>query len=245
MRIGLIGGTGSALLLPAARQRSLATPWGPPSGPLLEWREGAHELCFLHRHGPAGTIPPHRVNYRANVWAMHAAGVDWLIGINAVGGIHRDAIPGRLAFPDQLIDYSWGRAHSYEEGGERAVRHVDFTCPVDPVLHAALVAAAQRAGVAHLPRGVYGVTQGPRLETAAEIDRLERDGCDFVGMTAMPEAALARELGIDYAICAVVVNPAAGRGAEIHAEIERSLQAGIEAVQALLKALLAATPGRS
>ncbi len=239
MRIGLIGGSGATALLGPAREHSLETPYGPPSGPLFAWEEQGHELWFLHRHGPRASLPPHCVNYRANVWAMHRVGVDWLVGINAVGGIHRQAVAGRLVFPDQLIDYSWGRAHSYEDASNGSVRHVDFTSPVDQALHAALCAAAETAQLPHLPRAVYGVTQGPRLETAAEIDRLERDGCDVVGMTAMPEAGLARELGLAYAICALVVNPAAGRGEDIHADIERHLGAGMIQVRRLLGALLA------
>ncbi len=181
------------------------------------------------------------MNYRANLWALHELEPDWVVGINAVGGIHPDAQPGRLVFPDQIIDYTWGREHTFEDHMNRPIRHVEFTEPLSPGLRTRLVELAGIHDIDHLPGGCYAATQGPRLETAAEIDRLERDGCDMVGMTGMPEAALARELELDYAICAVVVNYAAGRGPAdhgIHAQIEASLAQGMAGVSRLLQALL-------
>ena len=241
-RVALLGGTGALALVPddVREKRRMDTPYGPPSGPVIHWMQGDTELLFLPRHGTGVTIPPHCVNYQANIWALHELEPDWVLGINAVGGIHPDAVPGRLVFPDQLIDYSWGRAHSFIDAMDVPVRHVDFTRPVSSMLHGRLVATAQQLDLDFLPGGVYGVTQGPRLETAAEIDRLERDGCDVVGMTAMPEAGLARELGLEYAICAVVVNYAAGRGrdADMHAEMQASMEQGMPRVMRLLGGLL-------
>lgn len=199
----------------------------------------------MARHGEPGApaIAPHVVNYRANVWAFRELGVDHLLGINTVGGISHHAACGSLVLPDQLIDYSWGREHTYCGRTEFPLQHVEFTMPFSAPLREQLSSAAHRAGISLRSVGTYGVTQGPRLETAAEIDRMERDGCDLVGMTAMPEAGLARELGISYAICCVVVNQAAGRspsGVGIHAEIAAHLAAGLSQAEALVQAFLRA-----
>lgn len=242
-KLAIVGGTGARVLVPDGHlaRTTVDTPYGPPSGPLLHWREGEDDWYFLPRHGLETTVPPHCVNYRANLWAIHELGPDWVVGINAVGGIHAEARPGRLAFPDQIVDYTWGREHTYEDHTNRPVRHVEFTEPVSPALRGRLVELAGDLGLDYMDRSCYGATQGPRLETAAEIDRLARDGCDLVGMTAMPEAALARELELEYAICAVIVNFAAGRGpvAEgIHVQIEASLEQGMAAVRRLLPGLL-------
>lgn len=213
-RLGIIVGT--ALLdlagLAIRERREVGTRWGAPSGPVLLGELHGREVAFLHRHGTPPRIPPHRINYRANVCALEAAGCERIVAVAAVGGIRRDLVPGRLMVPDQIIDYSWGRGHTFFEEGLDAPVHVDFTSPYDAALSAALAQAARSAGVPLRHGGTYGCTQGPRLESAAEIDRLERDGCDVVGMTGMPEAALAREAGIAYAHLALVVNPAAGRG---------------------------------
>ena len=244
MRLALIMGSAAAGLLPEAdcQLHRIETPYGNPSAQVRHWARDKLELFAIPRHGDGGSIPPHWVNYRANVWALAQYRPDFLLGINSVGGIHAEASPGRLVLPTQLIDYTWGREHSFEDAADQPVQHVDFTHPFAPAVHARLVEVARHLGLGALERAVYGVTQGPRLESAAEIDRLERDGCDIVGMTAMPEAGLARELGLDYAICAVVVNHAAGRGPaglEIHSEIARHLAAGAAAVRALLDGLMA------
>lgn len=244
-KISVIGGTGALALVPRAgvERHRVETPYGVPSAPVRHWQLPGCELYFLPRHGDDGHIAPHWVNYRANVWALAQYKPDFLLGINAVGAICADAPPGSLVFPDQIVDYSWGREHSFEDPTDRPVRHVDFTQPVTASLRERLAASAAALGLPARDRGVYGVTQGPRLETAAEIDRLERDGCDLVGMTAMPEAGLAREIGLDYAICAVVVNHAAGRGPAglgIHADIERNLDEGMTNAARLLEALIAA-----
>jgi 5'-methylthioinosine phosphorylase len=245
MRVALMTGSGASGHLPASDFQShrVETPYGNPSAAVRHWVRGGVELFAIPRHGDTGSIPPHWVNYRANIWALAQYAPDFLLGINAVGGIHAEATPGRLVLPTQLIDYTWGREHSFEDAANQPVQHVDFTHPFTPAVHARLAGLSRELGLQALERGVYGVTQGPRLESAAEIDRLERDGCDVVGMTAMPEAGLAREIGLDYAICAVVVNHAAGRGPEdvgIHAQIARNLSAGAAAVEALLGGLIRA-----
>ncbi|HET7921335.1 MAG TPA: S-methyl-5'-thioinosine phosphorylase [Gammaproteobacteria bacterium] len=239
--LAIIGGTGLTSLkgLEITRREMVYTPWGEPSGPLTYGRFAGRDVVFLARHGYAHTIPPHRVNYRANLWALESSGVRRVLAIAAVGGIRADLSPGAIAFPDQLIDYTWGRAHTYFEEELKQVTHVDFTHPYDAALRMQLIESAGAADLRFVRDGTYAATQGPRLETAAEIARLERDGCDMVGMTGMPEAALARELKLAYACCAVVANRAAGKGGEdIHAEIERYLRQGMEQVRALLAALL-------
>jgi len=240
--IAIIGGTGAFGIVPSEEctESPVTTPYGDPSGPVIAWRSGDTKFYFLARHGPDGSIPPHRVNYRANVWALHQIRPDHVVAINAVGGIAAAARPGRLVFPDQLVDYTWGREHTYADGIDRPLNHVDFTVPVSSQLRARLIDQARVLGLDFFEAATYGATQGPRLETAAEIDRLERDGCDVVGMTAMPEAALARELDLDYAICAVVVNRAAGRtrsSGSIHDEIRQYLDQGMNQVKRLLESL--------
>jgi purine nucleoside phosphorylase len=246
MRLGIIGGSGAADFLPGGQTIALAAgPWGETSGPVRQLSLGGHEVLLMSRHGEPGphAIAPHAVNYRANVWAFRELGVDHLLGINTVGGISAGFACGYLALPEQLIDYSWGRAHSYSGTEAFPLRHVDFTTPFCTRFRDLLRSAAHRAGVELKYGGTYGVTQGPRLETAAEIDRMAHDGCDLVGMTAMPEAGLARELDLSYAICCVVVNQAAGRapaGVDIHAEIAAHLQTGLDHAERLVKAFLVA-----
>lgn len=245
MRLGIIGGTGTGLLLAdGVPVRVSAGPWGAPSGEIRQHCQGDHELLFLPRHGWPGTpaIAPHLVNYRANIWAMRELGVDHVVGLNAVGGIPAAVAPGTLVLPHQLIDYTWGREHTYSGTAGRPLQHVEFTHPFCRSLHGMLAAAADRAGLTIHRSGVYGVTQGPRLETAAEIDRLERDGCTVVGMTAMPEAALARELSLSYAVVCLVVNQAAGRGAGegLHDQLAAHLEAAAALARRLLDALLTA-----
>jgi purine nucleoside phosphorylase len=245
VRLGIIGGTGSAGLFGAGVSIPLAPgPWGTTSGPLERYQVNGHELIVLARHGVAGVsaIAPHRVNYRANLWALREARVEHVLGINTVGGITPATTPGRLVIPDQLIDYTWGREHTYAGDSRFPLRHVEFTAPFSAPLRDKLLATASSLGLDVMSRVTYGVTQGPRLESAAEIDRLERDGCHVVGMTAMPEAGLARELEMSYAICCVVVNRAAGRappGLGIHAEIAASLATGMDLVRRLVTRLVA------
>ena len=236
--IAIIGGTGltSIKTLDIKHREVVHTPYGEPSGPLTLGVLCGKEVVFLARHGYGHTIPPHKVNYRANMWALKEAGANHVIAVNAVGGIRGDMVPGRLVFPDQIIDYTWSRVNTYFEEGLSQVVHIDFTRPYCEALRRVLIQAAAKAALDAVEDGTYGATQGPRLETAAEIDRLERDGCDLVGMTGMPEAALARELELCYASTAVVANWAAGRGeGEITMEeIERHLKNGMEKVRTLL-----------
>lgn len=239
--LGIIGGSGLERLetLDQGHEETVTTPYGPPSAPLVHGRIGGTPVVFLARHGRAHDIAPHEINYRANLRALHDAGVGAVVAVAAVGVIAERPGPGGLAVPDQLIDYTWGRAGTYFAGPGAGVEHVDFTRPYTPALRARLLAAAAHAGVEALDGGCYAATQGPRLETAAEIRRLARDGCTLVGMTGMPEAALARELGLDYACCAVVANRAAGTGGEAVAmdEIRAHLATGMERVRRLLDAL--------
>lgn len=212
--LAIIGGTGVADLegLQVLREHHLQTPFGEPSRAIQEGLLGEAKLFFLQRHGSPGAIPPHRINYRANLWALKSLGVGGIVAINAVGGITESMRPGRLLIPHQVIDYTWGREHSFDDGRDGDLMHIDFTEPYERGLRMALLAAADRAGIPHEAAGVHGVTQGPRLETSAEIKRMARDGCDVVGMTGMPEASLARELDLPYASICMVVNPAAGLG---------------------------------
>jgi 5'-methylthioinosine phosphorylase len=210
--IAVIGGTGVDELegLEVVASHLPETPFGEPSRPIQEGRLGAASVYFLQRHGSPGAIPPHRINYRANLWGLQALGVRQVVAINAVGGISDGMRPGRLVIPHQLVDYTWGREHTFDDGTSGQLQHIDFSAPFDAVMRRDLLTVASAEQIPHLSEGVYGVTQGPRLETAAEIWRMARDGCDVVGMTAMPEAALARELGLAYASICMVVNPAAG-----------------------------------
>jgi 5'-methylthioadenosine phosphorylase len=212
--LGIIGGTGLTQLanLEITHRQVARTPYGEPSGALTFGRICGHDVIFLARHGYGHTIPPHEVNYRANLWALKDHGVDRVVSVATVGGIHPDLIPGMLVIPDQIIDYTHGRAATYSVGGDKPVTHLDFTFPYCDAMRAALLQAAVNAGISLRDGGVYGAVQGPRLETAAEINRMERDGADMVGMTGMPEAYLARELELCYAAVGVVVNHAAGRG---------------------------------
>ena len=237
--VAIIGGTGLTSLqgLQIINREIIQTPYGEPSGILVRGNFCGHEVMFLPRHGPGHTIPPHLVNYRANIWALKEIGVTNVIAVNAVGGIRLDIEPGVLVIPNQIIDYTWGRPNTYFENSLTQVVHVDFTEPYCTSLRTHLINGAAQAGLAVIDGGIYGATQGPRLETTAEIDRLERDGCDIVGMTGMPEAVLARELELCYASVSLVVNRAAGRGnGEITmAEIEQYLNSGITDVRKLLE----------
>lgn len=212
--LAIIGGSGMTVLPGMGQLRHLAasTAYGEPSAPIAVGSINGREIAFLARHGEGHSIAPHEINYRANIQALKEAGVREVVSIATVGGIRADFGPGALVVPSQLIDYTWGRRSTFFEGPGASVTHVDFTEPYSANLRAKILAAARSCGEAVADGGVYAVTQGPRLETAAEIVRLERDGADLVGMTAMPEAVLAREAGLDYAAVAVVANHAAGRG---------------------------------
>ena len=212
--LAIIGGTGFTKLsnLQIIRRQVMRTPYGEPSGPLIFGKLGDQELVFLARHGYGHHLAPHEVNYRANIWAIKNVGVSQIIAVNSVGSIDTALVPGTIVMPDQIIDYTWGRKSTFFEGSEQPVVHIDFTHPYDSDMRQQLLDAAKNVNQSVIDGGVYACTQGPRLETAAEVNRLENDGATMVGMTAMPEAALARELGVKYASLAVVANFAAGRG---------------------------------
>jgi purine nucleoside phosphorylase len=241
----LIVGSGFERLgLDVVTRSPTKTPYGEPSSPVLTVAIGGARVACIVRHGEGHTIAPHEINNRANLWALKERGVRQCIGINTVGAISSKLVPGELAVPDQLIDYTHGRSATFADA-QAPVRHIDFTEPFAPLLAGRIAAAVADCGFT-VCRGIYGVTQGPRLETAAEIARLERDGCAMVGMTAMPEAALARELDIDYAICAVAVNHAAGRapdGARIALQIERFTDTGLKKAATVLVRLVADVNG--
>jgi 5'-methylthioadenosine phosphorylase len=212
--LAIIGGSGLTKLanLEVVRRKVARTPYGDPSGAVTFGRIGGRDVLFLARHGYGHTIAPHEVNYRANLWALKQAGADAVVSVASVGGIRNDVWPGTIVLPHQVVDYTWGRASTFFEGPGTPVHHIDFTEPYSPEMRARLLRAAAAAGERIIDGGVYAATQGPRLESAAEINRLERDGADIVGMTGMPEAALAREIALEYAAIAVVANYAAGRG---------------------------------
>jgi 5'-methylthioadenosine phosphorylase len=237
--LAIIGGTGLTNLtnLEITKREVVRTPYGDPSGHLTFGRIGSAGMVFLARHGYGHTIPPHEVNYRANIWALAKAGVTRIIAVNAMGGIGDHMGPGVLAVPDQIIDYTWGRKHTFFEG-EAPVTHVDFTFPFCQTGRLLLLAAAKACQLPVVEGGTIGVMQGPRLETRAEISRLARDGCNMVGMTTMPEAALAREQGLSYATLALSMNHAAGMGSSSDGiklvEADKVLEAGMDKVRTLI-----------
>ncbi len=243
--LAILGGSGLSQFstLADTTRISARTAFGEPSGPLTLGRIGAREVIFLARHGDGHSIAPHQVNYRANIQALKDAGATRIASVATVGGIRHEFGPGVLIVPDQIIDYTWGRASTFFEGPGAKVTHIDFTEPYSGELRKTILAAAKACGEAIADGGCYGATQGPRLETAAEIARMERDGADLVGMTAMPEAALAREAGLEYAAIAVVANHAAGKGDSAHAislsAIETVVEQAMQRVRRILEKLAA------
>jgi len=241
--LAIIGGSGLTQLsnLDVTHRLAVRTPYGEPSGALTFGRIAGQEVVFLARHGYGHTVPPHEVNYRANIWALKQQKVEGVVSVASVGGIRADMLPGAISVPHQIIDYTWGRKNTYFEGGEQRVTHIDFTEPYSAPLRRRILDAARACGEAVIEDGIYAVSQGPRLETAAEVDRLERDGADMVGMTGMPEAVLARELELDYATIAVIANSAAGRAGSLHgirlAQIENVLQDSLARVRRIIERL--------
>ena len=216
--LGIIGGTGLTQLdnLSTTRRQIARTPYGEASQPLIFGEIDGKEVVFLARHGGGHTIPPHAVNYRANIWALHSVGVSHLLAIATVGGINSSLSAGDIVLPHQILDYTHGRKSTYHDGIELPVKHIDFTDPYAPALRQLCLKAAAEIQQPLIDGGVYACVQGPRLETAAEINRLERDGATLVGMTGMPEAVLARELSMHYAALCPIANPAAGRGSSVN-----------------------------
>ena len=241
MSLAVIGGSGLTHLddLVIGHREMVHTPYGQASGPVVHGQLVGVPVMFMARHGHGHTIPPHQINYRANLWALQKAGATRIAAIAAVGGISENLQPGDIAIPEQIIDYTYGRDSTFFEGNP--VKHIDFTQPYDAQMRERLIKAAGHSEIPVHSGGCYGTTQGPRLETAAEIQRLAQDGCTMVGMTGMPEAALARELGLAYATCALVVNRGAGlnNGKPITmADIEQTLNTGLIVVRQLLRALV-------
>ena len=238
MTIAIIGGSGLNQLseLKITDEIIIDTPWSKSPTPIITGELNKTNIVFLPRHGNSHTIPPHKINYRANIWALNKIGVDKIISINAVGGITKLMNPNNIIVPDQIIDYTYGREHTFYEEKLENVKHIDFTVPYSEALRNQLIETAQIIKLKIHKKGVYGVTQGPRLETTAEISKLERDGCDIVGMTGMPEAALAKELGIDYACCGLVVNWAAGKDSTTITMdiIEKNLNDGLKDIKRLI-----------
>ncbi len=239
-RIAIIGGSGLQTLpdFRLLEPIEVTTAWGSPSAPVQYGTLDGTELLFLPRHGGERAIPPHKVNYRANIATLAELGVRYVFAFNATGGIGADFPAGALVIPDQIIDYTWGRGHSFWEDDTGELLHVDFTQPYDGGARECLLRGARVAGVLVVPHGVYAATQGPRLESAAEIRRLRQDGCDLVGMTGMPEAALAREKHLAYASLALVVNAAAGISAaaitmaDIRVVMEREIPRAVRTLAA-------------
>ncbi len=240
MKLAIIGGTGLDQLdsFEILKKEEVDTVWGSPSSALTFGLWKGVELVFLARHGAEHTVAPHKINYRANIQALNDVGVDQVISVAAVGGIRADMGPGELIIPDQIIDYSHSRITTFYEDDE--VVHIDFTEPYTASLRAALLASAKESSIHVVDGGTYACTQGPRLESAAEVRKLKNDGCDLIGMTAMPEAALAREAGLNYAACAVVANWGAGlvEGEISMAEIEKNLEQGMVSLKELLSVFL-------
>jgi 5'-methylthioadenosine phosphorylase len=241
----VIGGSGLTRLneFEVVKKEVMRTPYGEPSGVLTIGRLAGKELVFLARHGYGHTITPHDINYCANIWALKKIGVEGIVGVASVGGIRSDLYTGSLVVPDQIIDYTHGRRSTFFEGPDQPVVHIDFTQPYTGSIRKALLAAGESVSEEIFDGATYGCTQGPRLETAVEIRRMERDGADIVGMTGMPEAVLAREAEIPYAALAVVVNPAAGKGDSAAAvsmdDIQKTMASSMLRVCKVLSAFVA------
>lgn len=244
-KLAIIGGTGldEFSALQNVHTKKIMTPYGETSNALLFGDVEGQEVIFLPRHGANHNIAPHNINYRANLWSLKEQGITHIIAINAVGGITDTMSPEKIVFPNQIIDYTFSRQHTYSDENASSVTHIDFSFPYSKTLRHLLEVTAIQKNINFEARAAYAATQGPRLETVAEIKRLERDGCDIVGMTGMPEAALARELDIEYACCALVVNWAAGKCGEdviTMEEIEQHMQTGMVSVRRLLTGVIPA-----
>lgn len=243
--LAIIGGSGlnELALLENATAHEIETPWGAPSCPILLGQSQGRSVAFLARHGRPHHVPPHGINYRANLFALKQLGVREIAAVNVVGGIHVSMRqPGQLVVPDQLIDYTYDRVNSFSDVPGETVKHIDFSFPYDESVRQGLLAAAKSLQLHCHSNATYGCTQGPRLETVAEIARMQRDGCDIVGMTGMPEACLARELELAYGSLCLVVNPAAGlaHGVVSLAEIEHHMQQGMGVIKRILSSWVAA-----
>jgi len=242
--LAIIGGHGLTELanLEITHRQVMRTPYGEPSGAFMFGTLKQHEVIFLARHGSGHTIPPHLVNYRANLWALREQGVRDVVSIATVGGIRADLIPGTIVVPDQVIDYTHGRDATFYDTRDVSYTNANFTLPYCQKLRERILHSANIVQQPCLDGGVYAATQGPRLDSIAEVNRFERDGADMVGMTGMPETALAMELELNYAIVAVVVNYAAGRGDSKYGinmeQVNITASAAMERVRSILECVV-------
>jgi len=238
-KIAVIGGTGLAALsnIKVLNEKIHKTQYGQTDAPLVRGFLSDKEVIFLARHGNPHVIPPHKVNYRANIRALKDFGISNIISVNAVGGITDSMSPGSIVIPNQVIDYTYSRKHTYFDDGFDQVKHIDFTHPYSEHIRAKLINSANALSIIIKSSATYGATQGPRLETAAEIKRLEQDGCDLVGMTGMPEACLARELDMNYASICLIVNWAAGKtdGIITMEVIQRHIKSGMKEINLIIQ----------
>lgn len=236
--LAIIGGTGLSRLdgMTVKRREMVKTPYGAPSCPLVYGELNGVSVVFLSRHGNRQSIPAHMVNYCANVWALHSVGVERVLAVGVVGSIKEKCRVGDIVIPDQIIDYTSDRTGSFDNDPTLAPRQIDFSYPFNDDLRQALIQGGKQAELSIVDHGTYGAVSGPRLETVAEIRRMENDGCSIVGMSCMPEAGLARELSVDYAFCAVNVNPAAGKGDGVIdvADWSKAIETGMSSAQTLL-----------
>lgn len=242
MRYAIIGGTGvyDPALLEERSERRVETPYGP-----IQVETGLYrgiEVAFLPRHGKGHSVPPHKINYRANIWGLKSLGVERVLATAAVGSLNPEMTPGHFVVVDQFLDFTKGRQHTFFDGEPNGVVHTDVTEPYCPELRAALVECGRRLGLSIHPRGVYVCTEGPRFETAAEIRAYRILGGDVVGMTNVPESVLAREAGLCYAAMAMVTNMAAGISASplTHDEVVQVMAANTENVRKLALETVAA-----
>lgn len=242
--LAIIGGRGLTQLanLEITHRQVMRTPYGEPSGAFMFGTLNQHEVIFLARHGYGYTIPPHLVNYRANLWALREQGVSEVVSVATVGGIRADLTPGTIVLPDQIIDYTHGRDATFFDTRDTRYLNADFTLPYSPELRGRILRSAGMVQQPCVDGGVYAATQGPRLDSIAEINRYERDGADMVGMTGMPETALAMELEMKYATIAVVVNHAAGRGDSKNAismeNVNAAASGAMERVRSILECVV-------
>jgi 5'-methylthioadenosine phosphorylase len=246
--IAVIGGSGvySMATLKGASTTSIKTPYGP-SPEILVGKLGGREVAFLPRHGKGHTVPPHLVNYRANIWALHKLGVKRILATTASGTLNPQIKPGELALLTQFIDFTKNRPSTFYEGGKAGVVHIDVTEPYCPELRQVLSKTARGLGVKLHPGATYACMEGPRFETAAEIKALKTLGCDMVGMTNVPECVLAREMEICYSAVGIATNWAAGisRVKLTHADVIQMMKGSIGNVQRLFLDAIPRIPKKS
>lgn len=235
-KIAVIGGSRFGMLknLVITHSTAVSTPYGEPSAPLSYGILGEQEVVYLPRRGSTKPMPPHEINFRANIWALRDAGVKTVIATAAVAGIQDFFKPGDIVIPSQLIDYTYGRENTFL-GEDSSVTHIYFGEPYNAHLREVMIKQAKQLGIDVYTEATYGITQGPRFETRAEIARLAKDGCQLVGMTGMPEAALARELELEYASIALVIRKAADDTTPIDAS---RLETSDQNVEKLVEAII-------